>query len=120
MATYSPIAMDHFLSPRNSGPLEDYDLEGNARLPGQSPFMRLHLCLAGQIVERATFMTFGCAAAVASGSMLTEMITGKTIAQCQEIDSQVLDIALGGLPNERKFCTELAIAALRNAIAQLV
>jgi NifU-like protein involved in Fe-S cluster formation len=81
MARYSAIAMDHFFSPRNSGALENYDVERcDATLSGQAPFMRIYLHLEGDTIQRATFVTFGCAAAIATGSMLTELIAGSAVA----------------------------------------
>ena len=118
MARYSAIAMDHFCRPRNAGLLDDYDVEGSATLPGQAPFMRLYLRLQGDTVERATFITFGCAAAIASGSMLTEMIVGRRVAECLQIGAEELDQALDGLPEERRFCVNLAIGALNGALKQ--
>lgn len=119
MARYSAVSMDHFQSPRNVGMLDDYDIEGSATLPGQSPFVRLYLKVEGSIIARATFVTFGCAAATAAGSMLTELIKGRDTRDCARISAGELDQALGGLPEERRFCADLAIAALKNALHQI-
>ncbi len=118
MARYSATAMDHFLSPRNAGVLEDYDVEGFASLPGQMPFMRLYLRLRGEVIEAASFSTFGCGAAIATGSILTELICGRELSQCHAITAEELDQLLGELPHERKFCLDLAVSALRNALSQ--
>lgn len=118
MARYSVIAMEHFQKPRNTGVLEEYDYEGLAQLTGQTPFVRIYLRLRGETIERASFTTFGCAAAIAAGSMLTELIIGCSLADSLTISSDKLDQELGGLPAERRFCAHLAVAALRSAVCQ--
>ncbi len=118
MAKYSAIAMEHFLSPRNRGRPEDYDFEGRAVVPGQTPFMHVYLGVVGGLVTEAAFVTFGCGAAIACGSMLTEMIKGRTIGDCRALTTESLEYALGELPSDRRFCAGLAIDALRNALNQ--
>lgn len=119
MAKYSAVVMEHFLAPRNHGPLEDYDYEGNATLPGQSAFMRVYLHVEGDTIERASFVTFGCGAAIATGSMLTEMIKGREVSACLAMTADEVDLAMGTLPGDKKFCVGLAMTALRKALEQI-
>jgi NifU-like protein involved in Fe-S cluster formation len=93
---------------------------GSASLPGQAPFMRLYLRIGGDnVIEQASFVTFGCAAAIACGSMITELIKGRTVTECRQLDRGRLANEIGHLPEERQFCIDLAIAALACALKQI-
>ncbi|MCL2102882.1 MAG: iron-sulfur cluster assembly scaffold protein, partial [Syntrophorhabdaceae bacterium] len=95
--SYSEIVMDHFTNPRNVGEFEDADAVGEVGSPSCGDMMRLYLKIEDNRVVDAKFRTFGCAAAIASSSMFTEMIKGKTLEEARTItNSQVCD-ALGGL-----------------------
>jgi nitrogen fixation protein NifU and related proteins len=117
MAKYSETLTDHVLAPRNGGSLENPDLVGHAGAPGRGAFMILYLRLEGDRVAAAKYHTIGCGPTIASGSMLTEMIVGKTVAECGEITSEKLIEALDGVPPEKLHCPALAVAALRDALA---
>lgn len=117
MSRFSETLMDHFVSPRNSGTMEVPDRVGLAGTPGHGPFMAIQLRLAGVHIAGAKFQTYGCGASIAAGSMLTEMIIGRSVAECLEVSAEHLSIALGGFPPDKQHCPIMAIAALREALA---
>jgi len=116
---YTQIATDHFLNPRNIGPLECPDASGVAGTPGEGNFMVIELRVRDWRIEAARFQTHGCPGAVASGSCLTEWITGITVEEAAGITSEQLDRRLGGLPLGKGHCAALAVEALRRALHQL-
>jgi nitrogen fixation protein NifU and related proteins len=116
MGKYSDTLMDHFTSPRNSGPMEASDLVGHAGSPGRGPFLILYLRMDGETVARATFQTHGCGPTIASGSVLTETVAGRTVAECLGLTDQDIIDALDGVPGHKLHGPALAIAALRDAL----
>jgi nitrogen fixation NifU-like protein len=118
MGRFSETLMDHFLSPRNSGSMDAPDRTGRAGTPGQGPFLIVHLRLDGPTVTAARFQTFGCGASIAAGSMLTEMVAGRTVAQCLALTADDLADALGGFPPDKRHCPVLAVAALHDALKE--
>ncbi len=113
---YSPIVMDHFTHPRNRGEMENPDGVGEAQNPVCGDTIRLYIKVVSDRIIEATFLTFGCSAAIASSSILTELIKGKRIKEALRISNQVIDEALGGLPPEKTHATVLAEKAIRGAI----
>jgi nitrogen fixation protein NifU and related proteins len=116
MGKYSDMLMDHFTAPRNSGRLESPDVTGHAGTPGRGPFLILYLRIAGNDVVAAKFHTFGCGPTIACGSVLTELIIGKSLANCAELTADTLIEMLDGVPADKRHCPALAIAALRDAL----
>lgn len=116
MGKYSDTLMDHYASPRNSGPMESPDVVGHAGTPGQGPFMILYLRLAEDIVAGSRFQTYGCGATIASGSVLTELIESRPIAECLALTPADVIAALDGVPADKLHGPALAIGALRNAL----
>jgi nitrogen fixation protein NifU and related proteins len=116
MGKYSDMLMDHFTSPRNSGRLEGPDATGHAGTPGRGPFLILYLRISGEDVAAAKFQTYGCGPTIACGSMLTEMIDGRPIADCLRLTTDALIEALDGVPSDKLHSPALAIAALRDAL----
>ena len=114
---YNPVVMDHFNHPRNRGEMENADGIGNATNPVCGDTMRLFIKVEDQRIVEATFLTFGCGAAIAASSMTTEMIKGKTIEEALRISDQDVVEALGGLPPTKVHCSVLAEKALGAAIA---
>jgi len=108
------------MAPRNSGVLDSPDLTGLAGTPGRGAFMVLFLKLNANRVEAAKYQTYGCGPTIASGSMLTEMIVGRTIAECRELTVEDLIEALDGMPPDKLHCPALAIGALRDALSKWV
>lgn len=114
---YSDKVMDHFQNPRNVGEITDADgvgEEGNAKC---GDIMKLWIKVEdGKIVD-AKFKTFGCGAAIATSSMITELVIGKTIEEAEEISNRAVAEALDGLPPVKMHCSNLAADALQKAIA---
>jgi len=112
---YSETTIDHAMNPRNVGDMEDAD--GFARVTGScGDTMEMWLKVKNGTIANATFMTDGCGASIASGSMVTEIAKGKSIGELRKISQQDILSALGGLPEESKHCALLAANTLREAI----
>lgn len=118
MPPYTERMLAHFHEPHNSGVLTDAHVVGRGNLHGGAPYMELYLRFEDQTVAKASFTTFGCGAAIACGSVLTDLVLGQTIAQCRALTSHHILSALDGLPVSKEFCATLAIAALEDAIRQ--
>ena len=114
---YNQVVMDHLKHPRNMGEMENPDGVGEAQNPVCGDAMRLFIKVeAGRIVD-VRFLTYGCGAAIASSSMTTEMIKGKTIDQALMISDEMIAEALGGLPPSKIHCSLLAEKAIRAAVS---
>lgn len=117
---YSEIVLDHFYSPRNARRMEQPDVIGKAGDPAAGgPFMLLFLRVKGERIEEATFQTYGCGAAIAAGSILTERITGATVGGARAWNESAIENALGGLPMEKHHCAVIAASALAHALDRL-
>jgi nitrogen fixation NifU-like protein len=116
---YSDTLMDHVMAPRNGGVIESPDLTGHAGAPGRGAFLILYLRIQDERIAEARYRTYGCGPTIAAGSMLTEMIEGRTIAECRELTVEKLIQALDGVPPDKLHCPGLAIAALRDALGHL-
>ena len=113
---YNSKVIDHFTNPRNAGEMPDADVVGEAGSFKCGDTMKLYLKVnQGRIVD-VKFQTFGCAAAIASSSMLTEMVKGKTIEQARQITNQQVAEELGGLPALKMHCSNMAADALQDAL----
>ncbi|OPY69578.1 MAG: NifU-like protein [Syntrophorhabdaceae bacterium PtaU1.Bin034] len=113
---YSDKVMDHFMNPRNMGEIEDPSGVGEVGNPACGDVMRLYLKIEdGKIID-AKFKTFGCGAAIASSSMTTELIKGKSIDEALRISNEAVAEALGGLPPAKQHCSVLAEEALQAAL----
>jgi nitrogen fixation NifU-like protein len=117
---YTAKVMDHFMNPRNVGEIENADGVGEVGNPACGDMMRLYLKVEeGKIIE-AKFRTFGCGAAIASSSMLTEMIKGKTLEEARSITNQQVSEALDGLPPVKIHCSVMAEQAVKAALDDYV
>jgi nitrogen fixation protein NifU and related proteins len=116
---YSDTLMDHVMAPRNGGVMENPDLIGHAGAPGRGALLILYLKIQDERIAEARYHTYGCGPTIAAGSMLTEMIEGRTIAECRELTVEKLIQALDGVPPDKLHCPGLAIAALRDALGHL-
>ncbi|MGE5664469.1 MAG: Fe-S cluster assembly scaffold protein NifU [Deltaproteobacteria bacterium] len=113
---YSAKVMDHFMNPRNVGEIEDASGIGEVGNPACGDMMRLYLKIEDGRVVDAKFRTFGCGAAIASSSMLTEMIKGKTVAEAREVKNRHVADALDGLPPVKIHCSVMAEEAVKSAL----
>ena len=114
--TYSATVLDHLKHPRNRGEMENPDGVGEAQNPACGDTMRLFIKVERDRILDAKFLTFGCGAAIASSSITTEMIKGKTIEEVLRISDQVIAEALGGLPSTKLHCSVLAEKAIQAAV----
>ena len=115
--SYSDKVMDHFVHPRNVGEIPDASGVGNVGNPICGDVMRMYIKVENNVIVDAKFKTFGCGAAVATSSMVTEMVKGKTISEALKISNKAVAEALGGLPAVKLHCSVLAEQALRAALA---
>lgn len=113
---YSEKVMDHFRNPRNVGEIKDADGIGKVGNPVCGDIMELFIKVKDNIIEDVKFKTFGCGAAIATSSMVTEMVKGKTIDEALTISNKAVADALGGLPAIKMHCSVLAEEALKAAI----
>lgn len=113
---YSEKVMDHFSNPRNVGEIEDADGVGTVGNPACGDIMKIFLKIENDVIVDIKFKTFGCGAAIASSSIATELIKGKTIDEAMQVTNKVVVEALDGLPKEKLHCSVLAEDALKEAI----
>ena len=116
MALYSDIVMDHFMHPRNVGEIPDADGVGQVGNAKCGDIMKMYLQIKDGIIEDAKFKTFGCGAAIATSSMATEMVKGKSIEEALLITNKAVMEALDGLPPAKVHCSLLAEEAIHAAI----
>lgn len=113
---YSEKVMEHFMNPRNVGVIEDPDGVGKEGNPICGDLMEIFIKVKDDRIEDIKFRTFGCGAAIATSSMATEMVKGKTIEEAMEITNKAVAEALDGLPPIKMHCSNLAADAIRAAI----
>jgi len=113
---YSEKVMDHFKNPRNVGDMPDADGTGHVGNAVCGDIMELYIKVRDNVIADAKFKTFGCGAAIATSSMVTELVKGKTVDEALKISNRAVAEALGGLPKIKMHCSLLAEQALKNAI----
>lgn len=114
---YNKNVMDHFRNPRNMGELEDADAEGVVGNPTCGDVMKIMIKVENDVISDVKFLTMGCAAAIATSSMATELAKGKSLSEAEKITSRDVSVALGALPPIKEHCSNLAADALKLAIA---
>ena len=112
---FSPTTIEHFQHPRNVGRLEQADGFGRVDDASTDTMVSVYVKFASELVQQATFRTFGCSACIAASSIATELLVGRTRSQPLTVDE--LDAALGGLPSDKRYCLELVAEAARRALA---
>jgi nitrogen fixation NifU-like protein len=113
---YNDTVMDHFLNPRNMGDVDEADGVGEVGAAACGDIMKISLKIRDGKIEDARFKTFGCGSAIASSSMATELIKGRTLEEAKNFSNQEVVDALGGLPPVKIHCSVLAEEALKAAI----
>ena len=116
MALYSEKVMDHFQNPRNVGVIENADGVGEVGNAKCGDIMKIYLKIENDIIVDVKFETFGCGSAIATASMATEMIKGKSIQDAMALTNKAVAEALDGLPAHKMHCSVLAEEAIKNAL----
>ena len=116
MALYSDKVMDHFLKPRNLGVIEDADGIGEVGNAKCGDIMKMYLKIDDDIITDVKFETFGCASAIASSSMATELIKGASVENAMQLTNKAVAEALDGLPAYKMHCSVLAEEAIQAAL----
>lgn len=116
MSMYNEKVMEHFKNPRNIGEIENPDGIGHVGNPVCGDIMELYIKVKNDIITDAKFKTFGCGAAIATSSMVTELVIGKSIEEALKISNRAVAEALGGLPPIKMHCSVLAEEALQSAV----
>jgi len=113
---YNAKVLDHFRNPRNMGELKDADAEATVGNPTCGDVMKIMIKVRNNKIKDIKFQTMGCAAAIATSSMLTELAKGKSLDEAEKITSKDVSLALGQLPPIKEHCSNLAADALKLAI----
>ncbi|WP_077367770.1 Fe-S cluster assembly scaffold protein NifU [Anaerosalibacter sp. Marseille-P3206] len=113
---YSEKVMDHFRNPRNVGEIPDADGIGEVGNPKCGDIMKMYLKIEDGVIVDVKFKTFGCGSAIASSSMATEMVKGKTIQEAMSVTNKAVAEALDGLPPVKMHCSVLAEQAIKSAL----
>lgn len=113
---YSEKVMEHFTNPRNVGEIESADGIGEVGNPKCGDIMKIYLKVENDIIVDVKFKTFGCGSAIASSSMATELIKGKTLDEAWQLSNKAVAEALDGLPPVKMHCSVLAEEAIHKAI----
>ncbi|MDO5015105.1 MAG: Fe-S cluster assembly scaffold protein NifU [Clostridia bacterium] len=116
MALYSEKVMDHFKNPRNLGEMENPDAVGEVGNAKCGDIMKIYLKIKDDVITDIKFQTFGCASAIASSSIATELIKGKTIDEALALTNKEVVDSLDGLPTQKIHCSVLAEEAVKSAI----
>ena len=116
MALYTDTVIDHFMHPRNVGEIPNADGVGEVGNAKCGDIMKMYLKINDNVIEDAKFETFGCGSAIASSSMATELIKGKTIDEALAVTNKQVVDALGGLPAHKLHCSVLAEESIKSAV----
>jgi len=114
---YSKKVIEHFQNPRNVGEIKDANGVGTVGNPSCGDIMKMYIKVENNIIVDIKFQTFGCGAAIATSSITTDLVKGKTVEEAEELTRDAVADALGGLPPIKMHCSNLAADALRAAIA---
>lgn len=114
--TFNETVIDHFTSPRNAGAMPDADAVGSSGDPCCGDALTLYLKVKENVIEEISFLVFGCVAAIATSSMTTELVKGKTLDEAMTLTDEDITSALGGLPEHKLHCSVLGADALKQEI----
>ncbi|MDP2726503.1 MAG: Fe-S cluster assembly scaffold protein NifU, partial [Dehalococcoidia bacterium] len=113
---YSDLVMDHFSNPRNVGVIADADGVGTVGNPVCGDLMKIFIKVKDDHIDDIKFQTFGCGAAIATSSMVTEMVKGKSLEEALTVSNKAVAAALGGLPPQKMHCSNLAADGVHEAL----
>lgn len=113
---YSSKVMDHFRNPRNVGEIADPDAVGTVGNPADGDMINIYVKIKGNRIDRISFRTLGCPAAIATSSIFTELVEGRTIEEALGITKEDIARSLDGLPAIKMYCSNLALDAFRVAV----
>lgn len=113
---FSDKVIEHFITPRNVGNMPDADAEGRFGDPNCGDSLTVYIKVKDNKISDIRFLVFGCVAAIATSSMATELVKGKTLEEAQKLTDQDITDALGGLPENKLHCSVLGAGAVKNAI----
>lgn len=120
MEEYSEIVLDHFNSPRNAHVIQSPDAEGHNGDPSCGDYLVMFIKVDRDIIYDISYVVFGCPAAIATASMTSELARDRSLDEAMSITEQDVVDALGGLPEYKQHCSNLAVGALRNAINEYI
>lgn len=113
---YTDAVIEHFMAPKNVGSMVDADAEGSWGDPDCGDYLTIFIKVRNGKIDAIRFLVFGCVAAVATSSMATELVKGKTVEEAFLLTNQDITDALGGLPEQKLHCSILGAEAIKNAI----
>ena len=113
---FNEKVIDHFMSPRNAGTMPDADAVGSSGDPRCGDALTLYIKVKDGVITNISFLVFGCVAAIATSSMTTVLVKGKTLEEASRLTDEDITNALGGLPEHKLHCSVLGADALKNAI----
>ena len=113
---YSDMVVEHFSNPRNVGSIPDADGVGSVANPVCGDIIKIFIKVKDQRIEDVKFQTFGCGAAIATSSMITEMVKGKTVEEARKVTNEAVAEALGGLPLPKMHCSNIAADSMHAAL----
>ena len=113
---YNDLVMDHFNNPRNVGVMQDADGVGVAESGGCGDVIRISIKVRDNVIDDVRFQTFGCGAAIATSSMVTQMVKGRSLEEARKITNEDVARALGGLPPQKMHCSNMAADAMHSAL----
>lgn len=119
MSGFSATLMEHFSDPRHRGRIEAPHSVGRASRSGQAPFVTFYLRCDGDRIGQVSYETFGCGVSIACCSALSELVSGRTLAEASAVTADSLTMALDGIPAHKDYCAQLAVDALRDALGRL-
>jgi len=113
---FNDKVIDHFMSPRNAGTMPDADAVGSSGDPRCGDALTLYIKVKDDVITEISFLVFGCVAAIATSSMTTDLVKGKTLVEASRLTDEDITQALGGLPEHKLHCSVLGADALKQAI----
>ena len=117
---FSTLAADHIQNPRNRGRLEGATHRGVAGVPGDGPYCVLHLIIEDGVIRKATYETYGCPTSIAAGSLVVQLVTGRPVERALQLEPSDLLALMAPIPEGKEDCPPRAIAALRNALEEMI